>query len=274
MPRHHGTHGYGATARILHWLVALLLAGVALRGLSMVSLPAGTEAEVAAVLAAYSTHKTLGVAAFAIILLRLLWVTLSTAPGPLHPERPLETFLGRTTHLVLWGAMLALPLSGLVRHSAAPGFAPILWPMGQALPGVPADEGLSLVARNIHAWSAATLGLAVLLHLAGVLKHVVLDADATLARMTTGRGPYAAPARGRLWPSAFALLIWSGVIAGAVATAPAPELDPFFDDASEFVPADTGSAPAPVEPDGPATPAPQPTETETETVDEPTPPAD
>lgn len=272
MPRHHGTHGYGATARILHWLVALLLAGAALRGLSMVGLPAGTEAEVAAVLAAYSTHKTLGVAAFAIILLRLLWVAVSSAPGPLHPERPLETFLGRTTHLVLWGAMLALPLSGLLRHSSAPGFAPILWPLGQVLPGVPADEALSLVARNIHAWSAATLGVAVGLHLAGVLKHVVLDADATLARMTTGRGPYAAPARGRPWPLVVALLIWSGVIAGAIATAPAPEPDPFFEDATEFAPADTDAIPAPAEADGPATRTSQPTGTET--VDEPAPPAD
>jgi len=273
MARHYGTHGYGITARVLHWLVAALIVGAALRGVTMVSLPATTEAQVAAILSAYSAHKTVGIAALALILLRLVAALLVRGPGPLHPERAFETFLARTTHFVLWGGMLAMPLSGWVRHASAPEFAPILWPFGQGLPGVPADEALSLTARSVHFWTAMTLAVALTLHVIGTLKHIVIDRDATLARMTTGRGPYAEPARSVATPLIAAAIIWAAILTVAVTTAPGPEPDVFTDETQEFEPLE-GFAPEMPSSDleGTSTPG-EPSSSEAP-IDMPLPPAD
>lgn len=269
MSRYHGQHGYGPVIRLFHWLTAVLIAAVALRGVTMVSLPATSEAEVAAIFSAYSLHKTAGIAAFAAIALRLVARLLTTAPGPLHPERRVEVFVARATHLVLWGGMILIPLSGWLRHASAPGFAPILWPFGQGFPGIPSNEALSLVFQTFHLFAGWTLAAAFTLHLLGAAKHAVLDRDATLARITTGAGPYAPAAAFPLGPLIVTLLIWAGVTALAMQLAPAPMADPF----AAFETAPEPAAPAQPAP-APGTPSPALPEPDGEPIDMPPPPAD
>ncbi len=278
MARHRGKHGYGPAMRLLHWLVAALLVAVAWRGLTMVRLPAATEADAAAVFAAYSLHKTVGLAALALILLRLAARLLTSGPGPLHPERKVELFLARLTHLTLWGAMILLPLSGWLRHASAPGFAPILWPFGQHLPGIPADESFSQLMQTFHRLAGWVLAAALSLHLLGTLKHLLVDRDATMARMTTGRGPYAPPAAGAWMPALAALGLWALVALVALRTAPAPEPDPFDALPEGFAPlsdpAPEAAPPVAAPPPADQGPAPEDAEASSEPVDMPPPPAD
>ena len=95
-------HGYGRMARLLHWAIALLIAAAIYLGLTMTDLPATDEAEIAEVFRTYSLHKTIGVAVLALALIRILWTLARPGPGPLHPERRIETFLARFTH---WDAL-------------------------------------------------------------------------------------------------------------------------------------------------------------------------
>lgn len=220
-------HGYGRMERLLHWAIALLIAAAIYLGLTMTDLPATDEAEIAEVFRTYSLHKTIGVAVLALALIRILWTLARPGPGPLHPERRIETFLARFTHWTLWIAMLALPATGLLHHSAAPGFAPILWPLGQVLPLVPADERLALIFRSIHEAAGWVLFVALALHVLGALKHAVIDRDATLWRMVTGHGPNVARMRPTRVAPAMACLLWSTVIVTAAIRAPEPESDPF-----------------------------------------------
>lgn len=220
-------HGHDAVSRLFHWLMAAgIIAALAL-GLVMVRRPATTEAEVAAVVRLYALHKTLGVALFGLAVLRLVWRLGHAAPGPLHPERRAETGLARLIHATLRGGMILLPLTGWLHHSAAPGFAPILWPFGQSLPGVPADERLALMARSAHAVAGWLLLAALALHVAGTLRHALIDRDATLTRMVRGSGPATAPARPAPAIPLAALALWSATLLAAVLAAPAPEPDPF-----------------------------------------------
>ncbi|MCT8329243.1 cytochrome b [Albidovulum sediminis] len=278
MARHHGQHGYGPAMRFLHWLVAALIVAVALRGLTMVRLPASTEAEAAGVFAAYSVHKTAGLAALALILLRLVARLLTSGPGPLHPERKVELFLARLTHLTLWGAMILLPLSGWLRHASAPGIAPILWPFGQHLPGIPADESFSRLMQTFHRLAGWVLAAALALHLLGTLKHLIVDRDTTMARMTTGRGPYAPPAGGAWIPALAALGLWMLVALVALRTAPTPEPDPFEAIPEGFAPlsdpAPETAPPAASIPPPDAVPAPDDAAEPSEPIDMPPPPAD
>jgi len=232
--------GYDPVLRVLHWLSALMILSAVLIGLRMTRLPMDNDADFAAAMRVFSIHKTIGVAIFLTALLRILWAFARPRPGPLHPERRIETFLAALVHWTLYGAMLLMPLSGWLYSSANPGYAPILLPVPQVLPFVPATEAASDLWKSVHQVSAWLLYGAVALHVAGAFRHAVIDMDATMARMISGAGTAVPPARFHALPAALAGLIWAATIAAGIALAPAPEPDPFeaLDAGAEIVPPD------------------------------------
>lgn len=225
--------GFDPVTRLLHWLTALLILSAIALGLWMTRLPATSEPEVAAVFRAFSLHKTIGVAAFFTAFIRIIWAMTHAHPGPLHPDHRVENFTASTAHWALYAAMLIMPLSGWVFHAASPGYAPILWPFTptgpQTLPLVPASETLAQIADTIHKLSAWVLYAAIALHVAGAVKHAVIDRDATLARILSGKGPAVPPPRPTPWPALAATALWLAVISYGWMTAPVPEPDPFSD---------------------------------------------
>jgi cytochrome b561/polyisoprenoid-binding protein YceI len=222
MPLINTDRSWGSLARAFHWLVALLILTNIGLGLYAGGLPRGSDSDVARIAPLYSLHKTIGVAAFLLALGRILWTLTQPRPGALHPGRRLETFLAETVHWSLYAAMLVMPLSGWLYHAASEGFAPILWPLGQSLPLVPKSPELAGTFKSVHGASARLLILSVALHLAGALKHALLDRDGLLLRMVTGRAAgTGATAHGRLAPLV-ALAAWGALIAAGVALAPPP----------------------------------------------------
>ncbi|GGH46003.1 cytochrome B [Frigidibacter albus] len=203
---------YGSLARALHWLTALLILSALGLGLYAGNLPSGSDAEVARLASVFSLHKTIGVAAFFTALVRIVWALVQPRPAPLHPERRAETLAAEVVHWALYGAMLVMPLSGWVYHSAVAGFAPILWPFGQALPLVPLSEAVAGAAKAVHHTSALVLYAAIGLHVLGALKHALIDRDATLARMTRGVAGGIATRHGSLAAPVLALMVWAAVI--------------------------------------------------------------
>ncbi|EEW25921.1 cytochrome b/b6 domain-containing protein [Rhodobacter ferrooxidans] len=180
------TRSYGKAARSLHWLTALLILTAIPLGLYANALPVDGAEAAAAKAAVFSLHKTLGIATFFVALLRIAYMLTETRPAPLHPERRLETFAAEATHWLLYLSLLAVPLSGWVHHAATSGFAPILWPLGQDLPLVPKSESLAAAASALHWVFTKLMAAAILLHVAGALKHALIDRDSTLARMLRG----------------------------------------------------------------------------------------
>jgi len=228
---------FGTVTRIFHWLTALLILTAIPLGLIANRLPYDTSAALAQKAQLFSYHKTLGIAAFAVALLRILWALTQTHPAPLHPERRLETTLAGVVHWLLYISMLAVPLSGWVHHAATSGFAPILWPLGQHLPLVPESEIVAQIARALHWVFTKLLGISILLHIAGALKHHLIDRDATLRRMVSGAAAGNAALKSQ---SLLAALIALALYAAGTALAlslPAPNTTP----------ANLASAPAAVE---------------------------
>lgn len=209
--------GYGSVTRALHWLTALLILTTIALGLYLGGQPIATDTEVARTAALYSLHKTIGVTIFALAWTRILWGLSQTKPRALHPERRVETFLGELVHKALYGAMIVMPLSGWISHAASTGFAPILWPLGQSLPFVPKSLAVAAVFATLHGVASKVLIGSLILHVAGALKHALIDRDATLDRMITGSGPLPPDTvRGRS-PFLAALALWSIVVAGGLA---------------------------------------------------------
>ncbi|MEL6685743.1 MAG: cytochrome b, partial [Pseudomonadota bacterium] len=181
------TTTYGTVTKSFHWLTALLILTVIPLGAIANRLPYETNEQLAFKAQLFSFHKTLGLIVFGVALARIIWALTQTKPAPLHPERKAETMLAELVHWLLYISLVAVPLTGWIHHAATEGFAPVLLPISQELPFVPNDESIAKLFAGLHwVWSKIMVG-AILLHIAGALKHQIVDKDATLRRMWFGR---------------------------------------------------------------------------------------
>jgi cytochrome b561/polyisoprenoid-binding protein YceI len=180
------SRSFGTVTRTFHWLTALLILTAIPLGFVANRLPYDTAEALAWKAQLFSVHKTLGIAAFLLGAARILWALVESHPVPLHPQRRAELTLAGMVHWLLYISLVVVPLSGWVHHAALTGFAPILWPFGQTLPFVPQSEAVASVSGAVHWVFTKVLALAILLHIAGALKHHLIDRDATLLRMLRG----------------------------------------------------------------------------------------
>jgi len=181
------TQTYGTITKTFHWLTALLIFTVIPLGAIANRLPYETNEQLAFKAQLFSFHKTLGVIIFAVALGRIIWALTQTKPASLHPERKIETMLAELVHWLLYISLVAVPLTGWIHHAATEGFAPVLLPISQDLPLVPKDESIAKLFAGLHwVWSKIMVG-AILLHVAGALKHQFIDKDVTIKRMWFGQ---------------------------------------------------------------------------------------
>ncbi|EDM71993.1 cytochrome b561, putative [Roseobacter sp. AzwK-3b] len=225
MPTSNSSTTYGSVTKTFHWLTALLILAVIPLGLIANDLAyqirnpdaSASEATVRLATTLFSAHKTLGLAVFFVALARIGWAISQPKPGLLNGDKRAEAWLAETVHWLLYGSLVLVPLSGWVHHAATTGFAPIWWPFGQTLPFVPQDPHLAEISGVVHFVLQWVLVGAITLHVAGALKHHVIDGDATLRRMLPGLNPAHPTARqpGHLLPFVTALAVWAAVLGGA-----------------------------------------------------------
>ncbi|WP_171099760.1 cytochrome b/b6 domain-containing protein [Ruegeria sp. HKCCD7255] len=215
---------YGSVTKAFHWLTALLI---------LTALPLGwiandlahvlfdptvtpTEAQIARAANLFSLHKTVGVTVFFVALARILWAVTQTKPGLLNADNKPEAFAAETVHWLLYGSLVLVPLTGWIHHAASEGFAPILWPFGQNLPFVPKSLGLAELTGTLHELLMWVLVASLGLHIAGGLKHHIVDKDSTLRRMLPGRSDSPQPPQQHhsLVPAVGAIAVWVVVLTG------------------------------------------------------------
>ncbi|WP_170472751.1 cytochrome b/b6 domain-containing protein [Ruegeria arenilitoris] len=215
---------YGSVTKTFHWLTAFLIftalplgwfANNLAKAIYDPSIPS-TEADIAQAAGMFSLHKTVGIAVFFVALARILWAATQTKPGLLNAENKPEAFAAETVHWLLYGSLVLVPLSGWVHHAAAEGFAPILWPFGQNLPLIPKSATLAEVTAGLHWLFILILAGSLLMHIAGALKHHIIDRDGTLRRMLPGRSDVAEPPAQHhsATPAFAALAVWTAVLTG------------------------------------------------------------
>lgn len=218
---------YGAVARGFHWLTALLILSAIPLGLIANDIAhaikdpaiATTDTDLSRAALLFSLHKTIGVTVFFVALARILWAIGQTKPGLLNGDNRLEAMAAETAHWLLYGSLVLVPLTGWIHHAATTGFAPIWWPFGQTLPFVPKDEGIAGLFATLHYILQWVLIGALTAHIAGALKHHLIDGDATLRRMLP-RGSAAQPTAqqpGHVLPALAAIVIWSAAMGGGAA---------------------------------------------------------
>ncbi|MDR3416782.1 MAG: cytochrome b/b6 domain-containing protein [Nevskia sp.] len=178
---------YGRPAIVLHWLVAVLMVLNVILALSADLLPEGWVRPV------IDTHKSVGITVLGLALLRLLW-RLSHAPPPLPAGyRSWERRTSLLVHGLLYLLMFALPLSGWLHDSAWKAAAShpmklyglVPWPrIGWITQLDPAlKERLHDLFGGWHTALGYALYLLFGLHLAGALKHQLVDREPELQRI-------------------------------------------------------------------------------------------
>ena len=172
---------------LLHWLVAALIIGNLVLVWTIGALPDRL------VRPAIDTHKSIGITVLGLVLLRVLW-RLSHRPPPLPPGTSrLERLGAHAAHLVLYGLILGLPLSGWIHDSAFKDaaahplrlFGLVPWP--RIAPIMALDPARK---EHVHAqWFAVHADLAyglyalLALHVLAALKHQFVDRQPELQRM-------------------------------------------------------------------------------------------
>lgn len=186
MSRSNTAARYGSVAKTFHWLTALLILTALVLGFVAYRAPYEDSAQLAFKANLFSLHKTVGLTAFFVAVLRILWAFTQPRPKLLNGDHRLEALAAETAHWVLYGAMVLVPLTGWMHHAATTGFAPIWWPFGQSLFFIPKDVALAATLGTVHYVFMLLLVLTLLAHIGGALKHAIVDKDKTLQRMLPG----------------------------------------------------------------------------------------
>jgi cytochrome b561 len=168
---------WGAVSQLLHWLVVLLIATIAVIGLTMVDMNNGPSK-----IKIYALHKSLGLTLLTLVVLRLLWRLYAGAPKPVEGTPHWQERIASLTHWALYALMFALPISGWVFNSSS-GY-PLQYFGLFNLPKIAArGEDLAQLSRNLHEYGFWLLLALVLAHAAAAFYHHLFQNDATLTRM-------------------------------------------------------------------------------------------
>ncbi|WP_064745964.1 cytochrome b [Lysobacter firmicutimachus] len=176
-------------ARVLHWLMAIMILAMLFVGAGMVASVSERHAWLLAL------HKPLGIAILALAVLRLA-LRLWRRPPPLPRELgAAQRLAAQASHWLLYALMLAMPLIGWAMLSA--GGYPVELGGGWRLPPIaPFDPSGFATLRWLHRTLAYALFALVLLHLGAALHHGLIRRDGVLRSMLWRRRDAVAAAEG------------------------------------------------------------------------------
>ncbi|MCA8908989.1 MAG: cytochrome b [Rhodospirillaceae bacterium] len=183
---------YGAVAKTLHWLIALVIFGMIGLGLYMEDLPRGPQQY-----EFIQLHKSFGITLLALVVLRLLWRLGNPAPPLPLTTKGYEKFLAHLVHVLLYVAMIVFPLSGWIMISASD------FPTGEVfglftIPDlIGTDREIGDIAYKVHETMLWVIAGLLALHILGALKHHFISKDDVLRRMSPGAKLRSAWSQGR-----------------------------------------------------------------------------
>lgn len=190
MPLRSNEQGWGALVRAFHWLIAVLIVGQGVIGLSMVQMGL-TPAKVRV----FALHKSIGITILALVLLRIVWRLTERRPADPPGMPRWQRRAAHALHFALYLLILAIPLSGWWFNSASN--APLVWFGWFDLPSLtggfdPTWKPRALLVHQTLFWILVALLVA---HVGAALWHHFRQRDDVLMRMIAGRRRYGGEAR-------------------------------------------------------------------------------
>lgn len=167
-------------ARVLHWLMAMLILAMLFVGVGMVA----SVGEVRTVLIAW--HRPLGVLILLLVVARVV-VRLRNPPPALPADLPvLMRVAARASHLVLYALMFLQPLTGWAMTSASGIPVELGW--GLFLPALLPESAMAYAwLRTAHGVLAYAFFLVIFVHIGAALYHGLIRRDGVLRAMVGAR---------------------------------------------------------------------------------------
>ncbi len=168
---------YSLILRNLHLIGGVVFIGALVLGLVMEDMDRGPEK-----FQLMFFHKSLGLAVLGLAALRLLEWMRKPQPGALESHKNWERLSSKAVKVGLYGVMILLPVSG-VMMSWYGGYPIVFFGLFELAPMVEKSAGLHELYEEIHEAMVPAVFLLLFLHIAGALKHHVVDKDETLMRI-------------------------------------------------------------------------------------------
>lgn len=168
---------WGAVAKFLHWSIAILVfAQFALGWMAVTWRLSPTKLNL------FIWHKSIGLLILLLVVLRILWRFANPTPSLPTGMPRAERVGAHAAHFVLYGLLIALPLSGWVINSAAKIPFRVFWWF--PLPAIVApDKALAGVAKQVHFVLFIALAAVLVVHIGAALRHHFVKRTDILTRM-------------------------------------------------------------------------------------------
>ena len=192
MPDSEHATRYTTTAIVLHWLIAAAVIGLIGWGWWMQTIP---KNPVGPRVDAFNLHKSIGMTVLLLMLVRIGW-RARHRPPPFMPMPRWQAQLAQAVHLLLYVCLIVQPLSGYL-GSAFSGY-PVRF-FGIVLPAwATKHDTLKDAFSVVHLVNSWVLVGALALHVAGTVKHALLERDGSFRRIWpwTSRAAAASPVGG------------------------------------------------------------------------------
>lgn len=167
---------YSLSLRIIHWLMAVFIIGMLCSGFYMTSLPFSNKLK----FSIYTVHKTCGITVLGLIIIRIFSRVFSYVPPLPADFSRLTINLSKIIHLGLYFLMVLMPLSGYVMSSASGKGIKYFFHIPLL---INENKELANTANGLHSIFAYFIAFFIILHIAGFLKHLLIDKQNILRRI-------------------------------------------------------------------------------------------
>lgn len=157
--------------------MAILIIGMLTLGLIMVRMPISLEK-----LKFYGWHKEVGILILELVILRIIWRLYNILPELPKQMPMLEKLAARSAHLLFYGFMIVMPLTGWLMSSAA-GLQVSFFGLFLLPNLIGPDPSMMHFLQGVHGWLGYSLIALIGLHTAAALKHHFINKDDVLRRM-------------------------------------------------------------------------------------------
>ena len=170
------TWRYGSVAIALHWVLAALIVGMLALGWFMMTIEKQPQGPWY-----FDLHRSVGLVVFALVLLRILWRFAHRPEALPSSVMRWQVTLSWFTQYLLYACMVVMPVTGFLGSAYSKAGVRFF---GLALPAwaTPSDATAEWFF-SVHSTTVWILVALVVLHVAGGLKHLVVDRDGVFQRM-------------------------------------------------------------------------------------------
>ena len=171
---------YPISMRLLHWIMSILIMFNLALGICMSNLTANTPQGLRSGL--FGLHKSLGLCILLLVLLRIITRLSSKMPNLPQQISKRDVILSKIIQISIYVLMLYVPIIGYVAVSAS-GYGISFFNLFSLPLIIERNHYVANFTMQLHIVSAYILLCAIVLHIAGFLKHLLIEKTNLLKRM-------------------------------------------------------------------------------------------